>query len=824
MKKYFLIAFVFLFASPAQADDELNYYFCGGGVGPDLRYYNLFLQENLADAEYSAFFRTVDNFFYTPKNKEISKSENIEEWQEYLGISYQEAQDLVLNASREDLQQLLKGNYAIKGLGFADDEFVKKHKQSLLYLAYAKYLEPYMRIVKGKDSYWSSADNKTVADLDYDKVISVLKQSWKAEKDKELKLRYGYQLVRFAHYNRNYQEALTFFEDYVESLHYKPPFYYYALEQKAGAENGLHNYTQANSDYLEVFRNTKDRKEIAYKSLRLKNELDLDDLLNQTSSAETKNNIYFLMGFNDFNNPISSFLKIVENSPNAPQARVLIARAINELERDYFPVQYYCIYDEKDCFKNLEDKKIPLTPNKDAKAFLKQTLEAIIKQIENPNTEEKEYWHLTAAYLYFIQQKNEKAKEHLAHISAENSDFYAYKKQLELLMEFTEISEITEVDENYLMEKYGKHIEESLTMSNHAVDEDDNPTNGFIRDVLANRYYLQKEYGKAFLLHNSITALEMTPEPQLFKAIKTLYNQPNKTKLEKLLVDDLFRNYNPNNFNIEDYLTHLEGTIQLHQGDFEEAFHSFEKLNSDFLSKYKNENFKNGKYGGFDGYSGIPNTIFGSRAAGHLEILDQMDTVYFGDFSFIKNKMNKKELAETLIQLKKIAKENSDQGAKANYLMANFFINTSVNGFYRHVLRFDHNNRYSLKYNVEGRTVENNQVYLKNYTERGFEIDNYNIPLQYIAKGLSQTNDKEIKARLNFVGAQAELGQFHQNKIDEFGTRDYSDSNYFDKLWDFRVQNYRKYFEKLHNEYQDTKYYNELKSSCKSFDYYTIHY
>ena len=203
----------------------------------DQEYYNLFAQEIMNDPRYRAFLLTYDKFFYTD---EVLRNGNLEEWQNYLGLSYDDTQYLVLKSTREDLQSLTKGKSASDpNLSFATPAFAKKHKQALLYLAYVKYLEPYMRIVPSDDntiSFWEFQDDyeHNAGELDYDKVKTVLTKSWNAETDAELKLRYGYQLVRLAHYTRRYAEAVQLFGQYVETLDMRTEMYYYALSQKAG--------------------------------------------------------------------------------------------------------------------------------------------------------------------------------------------------------------------------------------------------------------------------------------------------------------------------------------------------------------------------------------------------------------------------------------------------------------------------------------------------------------------------------------------------------------------------------------------------------------
>ena len=231
--KWFLLAVMFTaFLGKATA--------CGW-VDADDYFYNLFSQEIMTDSRYKAFLLTYDRYY----TEETLRNGNIEEWQHYLGLSYEDTRYLVFESKREDLQSITKGKTASDSkLSFVTPEFAKKHKQALLYLAYSKYLEPYMRIIPGEDNdldYWDFSDEYEhhAGDLDYDKVKTVLTKSWNAESDAELKLRYGYQLVRLAHYTRRFEEAVQLFDTYVEPLNLYTEMYYYALSQKAGALRGM---------------------------------------------------------------------------------------------------------------------------------------------------------------------------------------------------------------------------------------------------------------------------------------------------------------------------------------------------------------------------------------------------------------------------------------------------------------------------------------------------------------------------------------------------------------------------------------------------------
>ncbi|MCD8031194.1 MAG: DsbA family protein [Bacteroides sp.] len=148
---------------------------CGPDYDPDSYYYNLFLQEIVEDETYRPFLFIPDAPFYSAEKSRV-RNENIEEWQEYLGIPYEEARYLVFEADTSAIHNLLKGaNTEDPQLGFIRPAFLKKHRQGLEYMVCAKELEPYMHILPSGNSWYYSPDLLTVGDLDYVEVASRLK-------------------------------------------------------------------------------------------------------------------------------------------------------------------------------------------------------------------------------------------------------------------------------------------------------------------------------------------------------------------------------------------------------------------------------------------------------------------------------------------------------------------------------------------------------------------------------------------------------------------------------------------------------------------------
>lgn len=77
-----------------------------------------------------------------------------------------------------------------------------------------------------------------------------------------------------------------------------------------------------------------------------------------------------------------------------------------------------------------------------------------------------------------------------------------------------------------------------------------------------------------------------------------------------------------------------------------------------------------------------------------------------------------------------------------------------------------------------------------------------------------------MKAQILFALSKNEQGRFYNAK-DPVLKRLYENQyDNEDKILAFKVANYRSNFKNL-KQYSDTKTYQEIKSNCKYFDYYT---
>lgn len=321
-----------------------------------------------------------------------------------------------------------------------------------------------------------------------------------------------------------------------------------------------------------------------------------------------------------------------------------------------------------------------------------------------------------------------------------------------------------------------------------------------------------------------------------------LDKKSNKTAFEKYLIKAKVKSSSwdwRNNeskeiqFRLADYLANFKGTLYLGEMKFDLAKKEFEKIDPKFhttesayfVYDYDYETGKETKNwveNQFDGFHNIPNKIFGYNKFECFTCDENsvMVTNYLNEFNLIKANMSKLELTNALIELNKVAKSSSERGAKANYLLGNFYYNTTTLGYYRYLLTFDQNNLYGPKFHDYNYGDMTAQFSLKNFSFNASYKDRFSSSENYLKKALTLTKNKELKAEIIFGLSKNEQGRFY-NADDSVLNKLYENQyDNEDKILMYKVMNYRKYFKEL-KQYKETKMYQEIKSNCKYFDYYS---
>ena len=853
MKKYILsLAVLSLFYTKTEA--------CAWS-DPDYEYFNLFTQSIIKDKSYLPFLHSYSTRFYTDFKASQIPDENIDAWKKFFNnqLNYAETDYLVNKMNINDLNALKKGtptNQLLIKLGVG---FYQKYSEAIDYLIEAKYLEPYMRInyVESPDSFYygGSQNDKNATQLDYNKTIAALTSLYNAAKNPEIKQRYGYQLVRFNHYTRNYDAAAQAFKTYVEPIRLKGAPYIMALDQLAGAQRGLGLNSDANWNFFQVFKDSRSRKESAFVSMKLSDTASFNNILKKAGTNEDKNMAYFLLGYEDFNNPIPIMEKMFDINPDSEILKVMAVRSINELERSYLPIYYYNSNDENSTVqvsnstKNSDQPKISEEPKKEELSFWQKIVRFFkrlfgIKDktpeetkadqsndelLENPNripvftksnyyyddqkkdfledlekftdkAKEKskdEYWQIADAYLKFLKKDYKASTEILNDIQTSNPEYQEQIKRMKVLNDIVSQPKIDAEYEDHLMKDYAEYFVDKPEPKKDSTETNDYDyygevpsTKDFLKDVLANRYFLQGEDGKSFLMNNTLSDLQYNPNSSLVKSVEEFYRKPNKTQFEQQIIAKNINNVG----NIDAFFAVIYGDRAMRQADFEKAksyyakaqsFVGIPRINYDWDNNTRRETPHQYGASEYNGFRNISNLVFGhnvweSYQSSEDESMERED---YSQFPFIKPTMNKLELADALIQLKKIGAGKDEKSATANQLIGNLLYNTSILGYYRQIFVMDVDNTNGGKYDFWSTDRSTPyQYYYKNFTNTTFiEPDNFDLAINYYKKALNTSTNKEQKARVLFQMASAEQGKYYQYEAKNPSKIDYSDPKYSEK-------------------------------------------
>ncbi len=899
MKKYILsLAVVSLFYTESDA--------CAWS-DPDYEYFNLFTQSIIKDKSYLPFLHSYSTRFYTDFKSSQIPDENIDSWKRFFNnqFTYAETDYLVNKMSITDLNALKKGNPTNQLFTKAGPGFYQKHSEAIDYLIEAKYLEPYMRInfVESADSFYYSEpkSNKNATSLDYNKTIAALTSLYNAARNPEIKQRYGYQLVRFNHYTRNYDAALHAFKKYVEPIKLKGAPYIMALDQLAGAQRGLGMNSDANWNFFQVFKDSRSRKESAFVSMKLSDTASFNNILKKAGTDDEKNMAYFLLGYEDFTNPIPVMEKMYEINPDSEILKVMAVRSINELERSYLPIYYYNTDDPnataqsnaaakstvQDTEKAVESKKGELSFWQKIVRFFKNLFGGSKNKNNNGNKADQsddelldnpdripvftknnyyydeqtkdflddlekltdkakeqskdEYWQIADAYLKFLKKDYKASTEILNDITTANPEYLEEIIRMKVLNDIVSQPKIDAEYEDHLMKDYAGYFTEKPEAKKDSTQADEYSyydevpsTADFLKDVLANRYLLQGEDGKSFLMSNKLSDLQYNPNSALVKSVEDFYRKPDKTQFEQQIIA---KNLNDVG-NIDAFFAVIYGDRAMRQADFEKARAYYAKAQS-FSGIPRSEwNYDQKKITplqyavtAYNGYANIPDLVFGHNVWESYQSSpeESMKKEDYAVFPFIKPIMNKFQLSDVLLQLKQIGNGRDERAAKANQLIGNLLYNTSILGYYRQLFVMDLDNTNGGKYDFPGPDRQKpNRYYYKNFPDQSsIEPDNFDLAIGYYKKSLSVSSDKERKARVLFQMASAEQGKYYQYEAQNPSKIDYSDPKYTEKsdlyqeqLNQIKNQKYRTYFAMLKSQYADTETAKNLMGSCTYFGYF----
>jgi hypothetical protein len=759
---------------------------CGWGPESDVYYfYNLFYQKNISGPEYYPFLRSDDHTFYEQDSvTSLSNQGSLQLWKKLLPKwTTDEINQTLLSPTDEEFQQHWNGKKS--GIELSAKQYMQFARQCSDLFMY-----------RVRDSW----DYQDILDNEIPDVAPILKEGIKlfnAEKEPALKLRYGYQVIRILHYSKQYQNAVDFFNDKIESRFEKNEMYYYALDQVAGCYYSLEDFEQAAYFYVQVFNQSVDRKKSAFVSYSFCTRQEAEGKSHFQTTDDTIGYIV-LKSLRSFSDDLDGIQALMNIAPADEKAELLFMRAINNVERRIWPTHV-----------GMGEKILPYLEDQD-KQRVKDLQQIANAAFTNPKISNKDFWMLSGSYLAFLNNDLSQARSKLSPIKS-----VAFADQKEILSHLYDVFSwhtISGTEEKYLSAILDDVISENAFNNYDLLSP---AWKYLILDQVAHLYYTNGQLAKAFLAHNNLEAINAISSLLLIDDLLAFTAKKDKNDFEKILMRRA--STMPNNASPKDYLQFVKGLYYLQQGDAKTAY---ALLNTSSLNSgdSPSEEIYLGDY--------VSAKIFSNNITECFNCEDtvMVDSVFLSPlFSFIQPAFSKAELALYLTKLDSLTQDAKPWKSKlAHYLLANYYFNVANTGYYRGTLSGQSNccsyhyffSEYE-HHSVASDLIAHREGYNLSDIADHYKSDNGLAKKAYdhYAEVIAKSDDKELNARCLYMMAKCELNEYYNVATD-------LPYDGYDGTVDADTKPYKNSFKQLKKEYTDTKFYKMIIRECSFFRYY----
>ncbi|MCO4293613.1 hypothetical protein NF867_12125 [Solitalea sp. MAHUQ-68] len=779
---------------------------CGGWEDPYDDRITFFNNHLAGDPDYKPFYYIAYQSLYDFSESHDGNVQNVAEWKKYLNVE-SIADSMVLKAiykNNEASFDFIKSQKTTEwpdSLGkneFAVELAKKKNAGALAYLHFAKQCEPY---ISGPYNEWEPVQHNVNAMI---QLITEGKQLVsKIKQDKFLKLRFGFQICRLAHYSGDYEGCLSYFDAYVAPNKSESTVYYWALALKAGALRKVGRIAESAYLFSRVFSECNNNRIIAYQNvgyLAIFNQYDHTQALPLCKNNTEKADLLAVEALGNSGHALKDLMEVYAYDAKAKCLDVLLIREISKLEESYLSPKM-AMADSRDSLRltsagYIESKSLQNEGKYADSVFRFCELAASEKKVAEPAL-----WKVSAAYLKFMKRDLKSARAVLS--QAEGMKMSAkVKDQFEVLRLLITINEQDKMDAAFEAKIYPsllwleskKQAELAYKGNSWETDLPFAKINKYLMlSILSPKYEKQNDKVKSALC---IMQSEMVSSKEIKNAegdhsfnwtigasINYLRNQLTAAEIEKLI--QLNSKANKNDYEKlmtqtmstlnGNFMNELQGTAYLREHQFAKAIVAFKKLPTNY--------FEQEPYKTYLAANSFVDLIIDTHAP------TARDTKKFTKLTF----------AQTMLAFEKKAKEDSKNAAFCYYQMANGFYNMSYYG----------NSWLLVSYywsTTDGEYSADDLPYLKDY------FDNYAAE-QYYMKAQKLTTDQNLKAKCSFMAAKCLSSRVKypavvyteenwQEKNDQAAT----------KYYEMLINN--KYFIDLKKNYSTTSFYAKAVNEC----------
>lgn len=336
------------------------------GCGPEAEPYDYFIsffsKDVLSGNEYKSFFFTRYSVVYDNQELATPEEQIVKEWVAYCKekVTYEDAMSFVMGSTaayvancKAVLDKKIKRSSVDSVHNSMKDYLLKKKdRQAIDYLLYAKTIEPY--VTGGEYNPWDMVRRDSIAMA---QLIEEGIQLRKTATTDFFKLKYGYQVVRLAHYSRRYEEAIKWYDEYILPCNTVSILQDLCLSLKAGAlHNTMHN-DEAAYLFSKTFSATSVKRVSNYYGFSWSaiSVQDREASLKLCKSDKERADLLALFALNSTANEMATLKQVYGIDPQNKIMETLVLREVNKIEEKYLTRLlnekkgrngYYMWYDE----------------------------------------------------------------------------------------------------------------------------------------------------------------------------------------------------------------------------------------------------------------------------------------------------------------------------------------------------------------------------------------------------------------------------------------------------------------------------------------------
>ncbi len=684
---------------------------CGGGEIIFSGY--SFLHSDIVEEDiyYNPFFLKFENLYQNlPGQDSIQYKSNLQEWSERFCDVYKttEIEQVVYETSVEEMRVLktaassekIKVPSRLYDNPFAIHLKQKKCLEVIDYLIFAKRCQPHVTRGNG----WDTPTKNPVA---MENLIEEGLRVFKKTKSHYVKLRYAYQLVRLAHYSKNYERTLELYDYLLPKIDNDPSILEdWILGHKAGALMAMGKNVEASYLYALIFQRCPSKRESAYQSFKIKTDQEWHQCQLLCGDDPERATLYALRAHAEDAKATEEMDTIYSLDPHNVNLELLLVREIRKLEKDFLGLEFN---DEK-----RDNKRYFDLPRQEARNYLQQLQKLVNKCVQEKKVKRPVLWQMANAYLVLLDGDPIAAQDSFARLD-KKIVVGPLRKQLDALQLALKIYQV-----DYMSPKNEELIYELIHREPYYRENRYLPD--FINDRMA---YLYKRDGHpGFAYRCQYTIDELKPNPQM-EILDDLLDGGADTTHHNGLFDAFMIDAAGNN--IRSGLLDMKATKMMAQGNLEAAKEVYRLIPRAEWNKYQLNPFRD-------------------------ELLDCVecpteDTVVY----------NKVELIEKLFELEYKAKSDMEFGAYYFYQLGLAHYNMSYYGnsweamdFFRSGANWD--------YDKDGIFPSWSSPY-GNQENRDLSL-----AMAYFENARTLAHDLELGAKAAFMAARCEQKNYFRSK------------------------------------------------------------